>query len=340
MDFRSPVFPPITLQRRLPINIKGEDKSLFDGLQATSVESIFEYSFVNVNVVSKGFVFRKLTLFRDLLLANDSEYPGAFNRRDLLRIHLFWKKESLPFEQVLLINNIYSHTYYHWLLECLPRLFLLRKEIKKSILLLPSDHSSSFHQESLKIFNVNKIQYLNERTSYSVKKLRTCSQIGRVANYHPQILMNTARFIKEAIGEDLNGPEKVYISRSKASRRKVVNENEVESALISKGFKSVSMEDFPFSQQVRFMSSCKHLVSIHGAGLANMIFMPQGGSVLELRKFDSGVNYFYYTLASASNLNYFYQFCQSTSENDSVQDADIIVDIEQLSRNLDKMLKE
>jgi hypothetical protein len=45
-------------------------------------------------------------------------------------------------------------------------------------------------------------------------------------------------------------------------------------------FQTIYAEDLSFEQQVKICSRARHLVSNHGAGLTNMLFMPQGASVL------------------------------------------------------------
>lgn len=338
MDNKSLVLESIKLKRILPANIRPEDQILFEKLNNAEVKAIFKYSIKKANLVTQGILFKHLKWFNEIQLENDSGFVLPYSIKDLLKIRFFWKKETIPDTQVLLIYNPYSHTYYHWLLESLPRLFLLKDHLQTSTLVLPENYNTSFHKETLKIFNVSKIKYLQANTRYVTSSLITCSQPGRIANYNPVLLSDTVRFIKERIKPVFSSVDRIYISRSKASKRKILNEELVETLLVEKGFMVVNMEDFSFSNQVDMMSSCKYLVSIHGAGLANMIFMPKGSSVLELKMFDAGLNYFYYTLACTTDLNYFYQFCQSTDQHKSVQDADIIVDMEEFKLNIAKML--
>lgn len=327
------------VERRVPINVSLQDRSLFEDLLVRKINDVFFYRLKNVSLLDKGFVFKNLTIFYDLLLSNDNNYLVPFNKRDLIRMYCFGKSINFSASRVLIINNIYSHTYYHWLLESLPRLFLLRDEISSATVLLPGNHNENFHKESLKIFGVDNLHYMKDDTRYVINEALTCSQIGKMANYHPLVLTNMVKFIKNKIPLLLNLGEKIYISRARALKRKVINDQEIESYLLTRGFVTLHFEDFCFADQVSLMHHCKFLISIHGAGLANMIFMTESSSVLELRKFDNGINYFYFTLANTVNLDYFYQFCTSPDANAQVQEANIIVDLDLLRKNVDKMLQ-
>ena len=120
--------------------------------------------------------------------------------------------------------------------------------------------------------------------------------------------------------------------------RKIVNENECVELLRSYGFRILILEDYEFYEQVRLCLAAKHMVSNHGAGLTNMLFMRAGSSVLELRKKNDFSNNCYFSLASALDHRYFYQLCDSPNERQDPQRADLIVDCRALEGNLQRML--
>jgi capsular polysaccharide biosynthesis protein len=77
-------------------------------------------------------------------------------------------------------------------------------------------------------------------------------------------------------------PKKIYITRTKATYRKVENEQELIDYLSPKGFTVLDFDDLSFWEQVAIMQHVKEFVSIHGAGFSNIIFMPPQGNVVEL----------------------------------------------------------
>jgi capsular polysaccharide biosynthesis protein len=103
-------------------------------------------------------------------------------------------------------------------------------------------------------------------------------------------------------------------------------------------FRVVRTEDHSFAEQVRIASRARYLISNHGAGLTNMLFMNHGANVLELRHTTDRINNCYFTLASALNLKYFYQSCEPQKPGEDAHTADLKVDARALRANLELML--
>jgi capsular polysaccharide biosynthesis protein len=144
---------------------------------------------------------------------------------------------------------------------------------------------------------------------------------------------------------------RIYVSRKLARGRKVVNENAVIALLAEYGFEVVTFDNLEFSAQVKMMAETEALVSIHGAALTNMIFMPSIGQVLEFvphkRPFlDFNIvrmsfkhDPCYMRLASSMGHRYFLQPCTPVNIPDrTTHMADIIVDIVLLQKNIELML--
>jgi capsular polysaccharide biosynthesis protein len=71
-----------------------------------------------------------------------------------------------------------------------------------------------------------------------------------------------------------NTPQKIYISRAKAAKRKLTPANEaaVVSVLEQAGYQTVYLEDLPWRTQVRLLAGAESIVGFHGAGLTNILF--------------------------------------------------------------------
>jgi capsular polysaccharide biosynthesis protein len=131
---------------------------------------------------------------------------------------------------------------------------------------------------------------------------------------------------------------RVYISRGKAQKRKIVNEEECVSILSEFGFKTHYFEDYSFEEQVKIALDTQYLISNHGAGLTNMLFMKSGSSVFELRLQGDAHSNCYFSFASSLNMNYFYQLCVSKNPYEKAHTANLIVDTELLRKNIEQML--
>jgi capsular polysaccharide biosynthesis protein len=117
-----------------------------------------------------------------------------------------------------------------------------------------------------------------------------------------------------------------------------MNEAEVLEVLQRLGFLTVYPEEMSLGEQVQLFSRTRYLVSNHGAGLANMLFVPDHANVLELRQEADAHRNFYFSLASALNQNYFYQTCPPATHNVDRHVADLVVDTVALERNIELLL--
>jgi len=83
------------------------------------------------------------------------------------------------------------------------------------------------------------------------------------------------------------------------------------------------------------MNESKMVISCHGAGLTNIMFMQKGQTVIELKEKNN--NYWcYFSLARVFGLDYNYILCEGDDENH--RDANIKVDLFALSELLEKNL--
>ena len=101
--------------------------------------------------------------------------------------------------------------------------------------------------------------------------------------------------------------QRLYITRSQAKYRKVLNENEVISLLNKFGFQSVILESMSVVQQANLMSQAEAIVSPHGGGLTNLAFCPPGTKVIEL--FGKHVAPQFWAMSNCCGLEYFSLFC-------------------------------
>jgi capsular polysaccharide biosynthesis protein len=113
------------------------------------------------------------------------------------------------------------------------------------------------------------------------------------------------RLVQEAFAVPGAEPphRKVYVSRGKAARRRLVNEDEVWAILKKSGFERVYMEEMAFEEQVNLMRETAVLAGPHGAGLTNMVFCPAGANVIEIADL-SFPNPNFYALASGLRHRY------------------------------------
>ncbi len=119
--------------------------------------------------------------------------------------------------------------------------------------------------------------------------------------------------------------------------RQLINEEDLTRITESQGFKTVYMENFSFLEQISIASNAKIIVAVHGAGIANAMFMQKGGKILELMNQEWENNCFG-EMAKRLDLKHIQQKCRP-KESGKKMSSDIIVDIEEFIKNLTEILK-
>ncbi len=100
-------------------------------------------------------------------------------------------------------------------------------------------------------------------------------------------------------------PERIYISRSKCSYRRVINEENVIEILSGFGFVSVLLESMDLDEQIALFASAKVIVAPHGSGLTNMMFCEPGTKVIELMS-PNYIRHYYWAISQQLNLEHYY----------------------------------
>jgi capsular polysaccharide biosynthesis protein len=83
------------------------------------------------------------------------------------------------------------------------------------------------------------------------------------------------------IPENKKPHRKIFISRDKATTRKLNNSHELLLAL--KGWESIILEDLPIKEQVKVFAEATHVLATHGAGMVNALWCKEGAKIIELQ---------------------------------------------------------
>jgi hypothetical protein len=185
--------------------------------------------------------------------------------------------------------NHWSKNYYHWLIDSLTRIEGIeyyQKQTGYKPLIIIDNNPYSWQLESLKILGYSSDDYIQwDVTKAKVKKLIIPSFRRQGEWVSPSALhWLRQRILNNLPPNDTNNltySPFIYISRVKASGRRVINEDEVIDSLKPLGFASYSLEEMSFVEQVRLFSTAKMIIAPHGAGLTNIIFSPANTNLIE-----------------------------------------------------------
>lgn len=320
--------------RQLPANINSNDSILFDEF----LEREFKIK-VNARVEKDIYVSNEPFFYNQQgrLLSDISLYlkpKNPFKNSWTVLKHflkLRWQKETVHLEEAAFLTDDWSNNYFHWHIDVIQRLLMIRElfDTKEPLILLPGRlRACHFIVDSINLLNL-KIRFIDDDEFVKVKRLL-------LPNYYfpPGVIdENRVQAIKKVIlpyyNPEFKSYEKIYISRASAGRRKVVNEIELIRFLTNEGFHIIQCDSLTLSEQASVFKNTKILISNHGAGLTNMMYM-KPNTVIELRGKKSFRQWCYFEMASVFRHQYFYLLCDSDSKDHDPHTENIIVDIDQL----------
>ncbi len=317
----------LTVHRTLPVNLNPKDQSLFEPALEARFERLFPVYLKNAWILQDTvFVPGEFRFYSSHTHNSDLKFP-QFAKRAVFCATKSWR--SIP--KGMWIIDEWSANYFHWMTDCLPRIWEgLDRDPNCPVILPESFKSLSYVIQTLDLLKV-KAEFFKSRENLRVD---TLILTARTAPY-PHFNIPLAQKTREKLGvKPAQSPwRKVYVSRKLAPKRKAHNELEVELFLRKKGFEIIEAEKLSLMQQIQLMSETALLVCLHGAALTNMLFLQEGMKVLELRNVNDSITHCYFNLASALGLPYFYTLNQGDHKETIL--ADFTIDLKALEEALD-----
>ncbi len=227
----------------------------------------------------------------------------------------------------VLISCDHDNNYFHWLVECLPKVLLIDSipECRGLPLLV----GRNLHPNLVKLLDVvnttgRRIIRLQDGGQYRVERLIYPSDLSRLLDRYegiprPEIdSVFCIRWIKQVIdlvkelllpapaaadgpraadcahtASDTGGKggRKLYLTRRRATYRLVQNETELELALFRRGFEIVDLDGASPELQVALLDQARLVIAPTGAALTNLLFCRPGARAIVLNFAHESANY-------------------------------------------------
>jgi hypothetical protein len=288
----------------------------------------------------------------DNQLFGDIAYPIEKTKRP----DIFYRRR---FPKVVQLEGTYlnlcfpdSKNYYHWLIESLPNVRCIEGLIQdfKGVFI---PQGSTFQRSSLIELGFKSTQLI-ELSQQSHYECETLFQPSFNSGYTPftwysewiksKIISPHKKNLTQLIE---SSPSKLFITRKDGAGRQLTNESDVINLVRKYGFEEFNPSGHSFIEQAAIYNQADTIVSLHGAGLANMIFCQPSTKVLEIfPAFWTPLCYF--QLANVLNLDYHFmvdlpldtpseilaKHKQNIEPDDSRFQGDIFVPLDKLERFL------
>lgn len=212
--------------------------------------------------------------------------------------------------------------YAHWLTEVLPRVAVFcRDPAHLDVPLVVNEGLHPNLMESLRrvVGPDRGVLTLPIGRSIHVERLLLTSVVGYVPferragskgfHSHGQFSSVALSYLRQNLAAaampsaSQNWPEKVYLKRNSGIRN-VVNAEELELAMLEKGFVVVSPEQLTFLQQVCLFMNAKVIVGSSGAALANLVFSRVDARIyILIGKYPDTAYWYWQNMACAAGLS-------------------------------------
>jgi hypothetical protein len=233
---------------------------------------------------------------------------------------------SVYFDQtVAVLSAPGGNTFFHWMIDALPRYAILKQAedwLQEIDYFLVNGTDLAFQAESLALLGIpkNKIISSKEYPHITAKRLIIPSFIRhQTCNVGPWVFDFLRHELMPETSKYQGQKSRVYVSREKASSRKLTNEDEIFAFLEPLGFKKYFLEELSLADQINIFSAAEFVIAPHGAGLTNLIFCPNGAKVLEIYS-PNYVSVSYWNICCQNNIGYYYLFGKPIQVESSQQE--------------------
>ena len=262
-----------------PTKIKSDKR-----LSNLFVNANFNNLSINCNILQGNFYSDSFYYFP---ITEDNKTFSSLFTRDINNTSHFYsqkffdsfkenKKSLKNFKDIYILGSNAGNNYYSNLIQFLPRIFFNKKtNLRLAIHRNSSNKYRNFIETILKSLNIEfTFVFLDDDFYYFTE-----SEFPQFLNINDsiEILKN---FLNPNTNEELS--KKIYVTREDSNYRKIINEGDVVTLLIQKGYKVINPQLYEIEEQIEIFSNAEKIIAPHGSNLANIIFCKPGTEIFEI----------------------------------------------------------
>lgn len=212
------------------------------------------------------------------------------------------------------------NNYYHWTIECLPRLRSLEQYAAGT-----GTRPTVFVPAQTPSWMLEWLSILGWETDVEPLSNEVIEAEQLVITSHPEPIPADCEWLRErgleAVDRDEDAsPRRIYISRADATRRRVSNRDQLDPLLEEFGFESYVLGELTVAEQIDLFADADVVLAPHGAGLTNVVF---GNDLSVVELFGPKKNTTFYRLSDLCGHEYRSLECPSDGLDIEV-DTDVL----------------
>ena len=261
----------------------------------------------------------EIVLNDEIVDFNGSEFGKKSTRIKLLEensVMLAYEKEVLSrIEEGVLLSCGHDVNYFHWLVECLPKLLLIDELglYKDAPLLIPEGLHKNL-MAALDKVNVNNrpLIFIEPNSACQVERLIFPSALSRIVDRYKgspafdvdivlshKWLAKLSECLKGNVNYHKKPWRKLFLSRRKGLRS-LENREQLELMLLEQNFEIVELDGATLDFQIELFSQASMIVAPTGAALTNMLYCQPGTKVVIFMSNHETTNYYFWSNLGAA----------------------------------------
>jgi len=242
---------------------------------------------------------------------------------------------------VYCLMSRWGDSYYHWFHDVLPRLSTALPHLPKGIRFLLNENPRGYQIESLQAYGIHRDRIhscLGPFARFRAERLWFATPLGNPEFSSGDVIRKTGGMIREAClssGSQAHASDRIFISRKKCGRRRLINEDAAFVELERFGFRRIFFEEMSFREQVRYAAQAKVICGLHGAGFTNMMFSESRQKIIEI--LSPRKDQIHYKLL-ASKLGHLHRQYDSVEEIESCNESDYKLEPNSFSKFIQQCL--
>jgi hypothetical protein len=183
---------------------------------------------------------------------------------------------------VVIGYNVAYNNYYHWLGQCVPAIAACLRVRGTEGVCIAMPNPGEMQRQCLELLGYGGVELirLDAIKQYRIRQALFCdSLVGAGSFVRSETAAGVYRRMREGLGAPVPATESIYVARSDAHHRRLLNEAEVIRVAEARGYRVVVPGRMTIREQADCFRRARVVVGPHGAGLTNIAFC-QPGTVL------------------------------------------------------------